>query len=214
MNTVQNKKGSGSSLPAQRRERERHEMRRMILDAAMDLFVTEGYEQVSIRRIGEKIEYSPATIYLYFKDKDEILYELHNDSFDRFYEAEVAVNALQDPLERLRALAKVYVNFGLSNPQHYELMFILKAPAIHQAEARDWSRSFRTFDFLRGIVEDCLKAGRIRPGDPHAISLGLWSLVHGFVSLLLRERMAMVPGEVRDRLVSQGLEYMMETIKA
>lgn len=213
MNTVQHKKGSRSNLPAQRRERERHEMRRMILDAAMELFVSEGYEQVSIRRIGEKIEYSPATIYLYFKDKDEILYELHNDSFDRFYEAEVAVSSLQDPLERLRALAKVYVDFGLSHPQHYELMFILKAPTIRQAETRDWSRSFRTFDFLRGIVDDCLKAGLIRPGDPHAISLGLWSLVHGFVSLLLRDRMAMVPKEVRDRLVRQGLDYMMDTIK-
>ena len=57
-------------------------MRRKILDAAFEMFVEVGYERTSIRAIAEKIEYSPATIYLYYKDKDELLYEVQREAFD------------------------------------------------------------------------------------------------------------------------------------
>jgi len=65
----------------QRREREKEALRQDILDAARELFVEEGYDNVSMRRVAEKIEYSPTTIYLYFEDKASLLYAICEETF-------------------------------------------------------------------------------------------------------------------------------------
>jgi AcrR family transcriptional regulator len=67
----------------ERKERDRVEMRERIIDVAIEMFVQEGYEKTSIRNIAEKIEYSPATIYLYYKDKDELLYDVQAQAFEK-----------------------------------------------------------------------------------------------------------------------------------
>ena len=67
----------------ERKERDRVEMRERIIDVAIEMFVKEGYEKTSIRNIAEKIEYSPATIYLYYKDKDELLYDVQAQAFEK-----------------------------------------------------------------------------------------------------------------------------------
>ena len=66
---------------AHRKQREKEEMRELILDASRSIFLEKGYHQTSIRNIAEKIEYSPGTIYLYFKEKDEIFHALHEEGF-------------------------------------------------------------------------------------------------------------------------------------
>ena len=70
----------------ERKEQEKSEMRELILKTAMNLFLDKGFENITIRHIAEKIEYSPATIYLYFKNKDEILYTLRREGFEKLYE--------------------------------------------------------------------------------------------------------------------------------
>jgi AcrR family transcriptional regulator len=69
---------------SERKEREKQEMREKILLVATEMFIEEGYDKTSIRKIADKIEYSPATIYLYFKDKDEIFHAIHDKGFDKF----------------------------------------------------------------------------------------------------------------------------------
>ena len=71
---------------ATRKQREKEEMRQLILEAAKKIFLEKGYEQASIRNIAEVIEYSPGTIYLYFKEKDEIFHELHEQGFRKLVE--------------------------------------------------------------------------------------------------------------------------------
>ena len=70
----------------ERQERDREAVRRAILDAARELFVTEGYRNVSIRKIAEKIEYSPAALYGYFPSKDDIFYALAEEGFQLLHE--------------------------------------------------------------------------------------------------------------------------------
>ena len=76
----------------ERKERDKQGMRKLILDSAMSLFLEEGFGNVSIRRIAESIEYSPATIYLYFRDKDEILFALHNEGFEELFRRQKKLN--------------------------------------------------------------------------------------------------------------------------
>src|SRR3974390_747218 len=99
----------------ERKAREKTHLRQEILMAASELFVKEGFENVSMRRIAEKIEYSPTTIYLYFKDKAELLEQVCHDTFSRLIVHLSRITEQPgDPVDRLRRGLVAYVKFGLS----------------------------------------------------------------------------------------------------
>src|SRR4051794_11201923 len=104
----------------ERRAREKERNRGEILDAARAFFVKEGYEHVSIRKIADKIEYAPGTIYLYFRDKAEILDRICEETFSKLEQRMHAINKdPASPLDGLRRGLRTYVQFGVDNPNHY-----------------------------------------------------------------------------------------------
>jgi AcrR family transcriptional regulator len=114
---------------AERKEREREEVKDLILNAAREIFLKDGYESTSIRKIAKRIEYSPGIIYHHFKDKNDLLLALHDKAFEcKINALFTSVQHIADPAERLRATGIGYIEYGLSNPQDYELMFILRCP--------------------------------------------------------------------------------------
>src|SRR5258708_26831234 len=141
----------------QRRAREKEGLREEILDAARALFVKEGYEHVSMRKIADRIEYAPGTIYLYFRDKAEILERLCEETFSKLEQRMHAINAdPSDPLDGLRRGLRTYIQFGIDNPHHYIVSFVQakQIPRDHQPKAGE-----RCFDNLRGAVKRCIEAG-------------------------------------------------------
>src|SRR5437868_7223920 len=90
----------------ERHERDREAVSRAILDAARELFVSEGYQNVSMRKIAERIEYSPAAIYSYFESKDDIFFALAEEGFRLLGDPDDPVRQRKlealPPLERLR----------------------------------------------------------------------------------------------------------------
>src|ERR1043166_3319015 len=115
----------------ERRARQKEGVREEILDAARTLFVKDGYESVSIRKIADKVEYAPGTIYLYFRDKAEILDRICEETFAKLIRKMEAIK--QDtaaPLDKLRRGLNTYIQFGLENPNHYILTFI--QAKVHQ----------------------------------------------------------------------------------
>jgi len=104
----------------ERRARQKKFLRQEILDAASELFVRDGYENVSMRRIADKIEYSPTTIYIYFKDKAELLEQVCKETFARLVQRLTKIMEQPgDPVERLKRGLIAYIQFGLENPHHY-----------------------------------------------------------------------------------------------
>lgn len=93
---------------AARREREKEALRQRILDAAREMFRNEEYSQVSLRKIAEQIEYSPTTIYLYFRDKQHLVMELVAEGFELLH-ARMQRGYSQDPLQTLRQAALEYL---------------------------------------------------------------------------------------------------------
>src|SRR6185295_8761728 len=101
----------------ERREREKKELRQEILDAARDLFIREGFENVSMRKIAEKIEYSPTTIYLHFVDKADLLDCVCEETLQKLENRLAAIAlATPDTLDRLTAGLRAYIEFGLEHP--------------------------------------------------------------------------------------------------
>ena len=197
---------------AERRERDRQEMRRLILETAKKLFLKDGFENVTIRKIADKMEYSPATVYLYFKDKAEILYALHTEGFEKLYAEQKKTLSIQDPWQRLRAGGEVYLKFALENKEYYDLMFIMSDTGRLISEKKEWSIGQRSYDVLRDAVRDCIEAGYLQEVDVEVASFTLWSLVHGIVSLIIRNR-CMVPTEQLPFVISGVLEFAMQGIK-
>src|SRR5438477_13129932 len=107
----------------ERQERDRKAVRRAILDAARELFVHEGYQNVSIRKIAERIEYSPAAIYGYFASKDDIFFALAEEGFRLLGDPSDCSQTL-GPLARIRAIFWRLYEFSCQHPQYFDLMFV------------------------------------------------------------------------------------------
>ena len=173
---------------AERKEKQKMEIRKLILDASMKLFVEEGFEHVTIRKIADLIEYSPTTVYLYFKDKDEILFQLHDMGFMKMREMNENLAGIENPLLRLHKMGENYIQFGLQNPEFYDLMFIQREP-MKKLEDCSWENGDAAIGLLKITVEECMEKGYIAKADPAMTSLFVWSAVHGLVALAIRDRM-------------------------
>jgi AcrR family transcriptional regulator len=188
---------------SERRARAKVALRQRILDAARELFVQEGYEAVSMRRIAARIEYSPTAIYLHFPDKQSILTALCDETFEKL-STRLAAHFTQvtDPLARLRDGLRLYVEFGLAHPHHYTVSFLLKARDVRPEP----TAGHRAFAFLQAAVAGAMATGAIRTGDVATTSQSLWAACHGLVALLITlppDRFAFVPA---DRLIRHTIE--------
>ncbi|HEX8276202.1 MAG TPA: TetR/AcrR family transcriptional regulator [Longimicrobiaceae bacterium] len=175
---------------AERRERERTELRQKILDAARELFVEHGYESVSMRMIAKRIEYSPTAIYFHFKDKEALFQELCATDFLTLGKTFRKIATVEDPVERLRAAGRAYAQFAIDFPHHYRLMFMTPTPGprldpddtrwVHRGNPEE-----DAYFFLKQTVEEGIRAGRFRPelDDPEELAQLVWAGVHGVVSL-------------------------------
>lgn len=172
----------------ERRQREKSETRDKILDAARELFVTEGFEGVSMRKVAEKIEYSPTAIYVHFADKNELFHELCRQDFARLQEVMKSADMPTDPLERLRQIGRRYIDFGLNFPHHYVFMFMTPHPP-HEPDDEDreiiGNPEVDAYAMLKWAVQQALDAGCFREdlNDAELISQTLWASVHGVISL-------------------------------
>ena len=172
---------------AERRAREKEELRQKILDTARELFVAQGYEGVTLRKIAEAIEYAPGTIYSYFEDKEALMRALCMadwEAFEQFFPRE-ALPA--DPLEMIRALGAGYIRFALSHPNHYRLMFMTTHPVEPPAEALE-KRGDPTRDgyaLLLQTAQLAIDAGLLREDlrDAPLVAQTLWAGVHGMASI-------------------------------
>ncbi|RYZ18840.1 MAG: TetR family transcriptional regulator, partial [Chitinophagaceae bacterium] len=149
---------------AARKQREKEEMRQLILDAARRIFMEKGFMGASMRSIAEEIQYSAGTIYLYFKDKDEIFHALHEEGFVRMLQYMAPLLHVTDPFERLKAMGRVYIEFAITNRDYYDLMFIMRTP-MKCMEHEKWEEGDRTLEFLKQVIRDCQAQGRFAGRD-------------------------------------------------
>ena len=188
----------------ERQEREREAVSRAILDAARDLFVAEGYRHVSIRKIAEKIEYSPAAIYSYFASKDDIFLALAEEGFRILFACDETAPRV-DPIDEMRAGFWRLYEFSKEHPEYFALMFLDRSvPRISQ----DWQR----FGFVREMknrmaahIRSVIDAGYFPQGtDADRVFRILMASIHGVAVMRLCERLA--PTENADALARDTLE--------
>ncbi|WP_194972565.1 TetR/AcrR family transcriptional regulator [Aquiflexum lacus] len=199
---------------SERKAKEKEEIKTLILNAAKKLFVKIGNEQVTIRKIAEEIEYSVGTVYVYFKDKNDILNELHRQGFGQLGSAIGILKSVSDPMERLKALGRVYFHFALDNPDMYDLMFNMKAPMefLEAMQKEEWNEGKATFDVLRKNVEKCMESGHFKGHQLEPLSFVIWSTVHGMCSLHISQRVKGVIIENPESIIEKAYEEFVALI--
>ena len=198
----------------ERQERDREQVRRSILDAAQELFVAEGYRNVSIRKIAEKVEYSPAALYGYFPSKDDLFFALAEEGFRKLFEFtnDPSVTA-GDPLAAIRHGFLRYYQFSRAHPEYFDLMFVDRTvPKI----SHEWERfGFveQMIDEVRAVIRRGIDQGVFPSGtDPDVAFHILWAAIHGPATAALCDRLA--PDEDPDALARDTLEAAIAGLRA
>lgn len=172
----------------EKRAKYKEEFRREILDSAREIFITDGYDGFSMRKLAGKIDYSPTTIYLYFKNKDELLFAICEEFFTNFLaELNNIRSVSQDPMETLHQAFLYLIEFGLRNPNQYKAIFFSKRHIYGTREefVERESMARKTYLVFKEIIQDCIKAGRFRELDDEIIVSALAITSHGLVTTIL-----------------------------
>ncbi len=172
---------------AEKRAKHKEEFRREILDTARDIFINDGYDRFSMRKLAEKIDYSPTTIYLYFKNKDDLLFAICEEFFSNFLAELSHIQSIsQDPIETLRQAFLYLIEFGIKNPNQYKVIFFSKSIYGTMGELIEKESMARnTYLVFKEMIGDCIKAGRLRELDEDVIGPALASVSHGLVTMIL-----------------------------
>jgi AcrR family transcriptional regulator len=174
-----------------RRARQKTLLRQQILDAARELLIRDGYENLSMRRVAERIDYSPTAIYLHFKDKQELVFSLCQETFAKLVrELETLPDEFSDPLVQLRKGMERYVAFGLKHPDHYLPAFVLPSPddldeRRIKATTEPESNGMRALGCLRDCIALGVKTKKLRKMDADLAARAIWAALHGVTSLLI-----------------------------
>ena len=182
--------------PVPRRRKPRglgHERHGEILAAAKALFISEGYETVTTRKLAERVGLSQTGLYVYFKSKEEILEALCRETFEQlgrsFHEA---VAGAKPDLTLLRRLIAGYVDFALKHPDEYQLTFMVSHAMLKHDHGKDLSRPFneqgaglQAFMLFREQIARMVEAGTVRPMDVNVATQTVWVACHGLAALLI-----------------------------
>ncbi len=193
-----------------RRERERADLTQLILDGARRVFEREGHDRLSIRKVAKEIEYSPGTIYLYYKDKDALMLALHEDAFERKADMFAPLMQVEAPQERLVAMGRSYIKHALDKPSDFHLMFVDGCPMQALRDAgQEWRTTHGAFHMLRATIEEGVAGGSFRQNiNPDSMAVILWSMVHGCSMLILSERLGMLSDQSRETAIDDMFAQM------
>jgi AcrR family transcriptional regulator len=166
----------------ERREREREATRQAILRAALEIAAAEGWQAVTMRRVAERIEYSPSVIYKYFEDKEAILHTLLVQGFARLLALLRAVaGRVSEPQERLEQMALAYWRFVWSDPTLFQLMFNPGERLYEIEEAK------AIFALVREAIAQWGRSQELLLTDLDACVDILWATLHGLISLAVAQ---------------------------
>ena len=165
------------------------ELRQAILAEARRVLLEHGYTDLSMRRIAKAVGCTATSIYLYFRSKDELFHTLIDEGMDRLGVAlRSSIEGVSNPVQRVERLCRSYLEFGLENPEFYEIMFLLHPMHMERYPAEKYRRARANLDvFLDALVE---AVGRPLSAaeDLRVPATVLWSSLHGTISLLIAQR--------------------------
>lgn len=172
----------------ERRERERQITRQSIVTAALTIAKRDGWPALTIRKVGEEIEYSAPMVYEYFASKEEMLLELVREGFAQLNAAmqQAHRSTAADSEARLFNVAWAYWNFALANPELYQLMHGSSETPLNKAVMVQAVQE--VCETVQAALAEWAQANAVAMNDSYAATELCWCILHGFVTLHLFKR--------------------------
>lgn len=175
---------------SERKIREKIELKEKILEAAYQLFIQNGYEIVSIRNIAKIIEYSPSTIYLYYRDKTELFYDIQKKLFREYSQMLTSkLSPIEDPFEKFRKMADITIQFAIEKPEVYYFMYLQEEPKKPKEGSSVWNIGTQSRTLLNNLIIECKTAGYFKNRDTDVVGYCSWACVHGMATTIVTKRM-------------------------
>lgn len=195
---------------SERRQNEIEAFKKKVTEAAGEIIIKQGYEKLSIRKIAEKIEYSPGIIYHYFKDKNEILSCVVEENYGNILKLinEVTIDK-QHPENTIADSMKAYIGIMLKIPEGFKAILMNDIEAINNKVnvlERGISKKRKSMQALTDAVSFGIEQGRFKKMDPELTAQIIWTSTYGLLSRLILEKN--VSDEQRERLINQHLNMM------
>lgn len=201
----------------ERRERERDERKRQILDAARSLLFSEGLQATSINKIAKRAELGVGTIYFYFASKEEIFAALQEEGIELLHnKIKKRLERVKHPQDRLKTIGRVYFDFSRENKDYFDIInYFLSSPGVLFSEnlkGQIDQRGNRVISLLVSAVEAGIASGDFREVDARKFAMMFWAALHGLI-LFKKLKTTMLRGEDYHALVSYSVDYLVNSLK-
>jgi AcrR family transcriptional regulator len=172
---------------SERKQRQKEEVKALIIKAAWDIVANEGWQSLSIRKIADAIEYSVPVIYEHYVNKDAILLELTKRGFQMLNDDLMkARDRFKNPEQQIVAISYSYWNFAFEHTPYYQVMFGLGIPSCETVSQIDELKTFS--DLVMAPLKEVIENGKNTAADPLLKLKTLWSTLHGLVSINMMGR--------------------------
>lgn len=168
----------------ERRDVEKAEMKNMIMNAAIEIIGQEGYEKLSIRKIAAKIEYSPTTIYIYYKDKAEIIRDMCDGLYSKVMRdiaAKINAAAMMPPDEKMREVLRIFIKGLCSEPEMVKAVMYSGVNVIFADDGSTGTPANPGIKLLDGLISDGIAKNIFKPNTEGAS----WMIVSALLGFIL-----------------------------
>ncbi|WP_159453621.1 TetR/AcrR family transcriptional regulator [Ohtaekwangia koreensis] len=186
-------------------------MTKRILDGARSVFLKNGYERSSMRNIADEINYSPGTLYFYFKDKGEIFHKLYEEGFRLLLSKSRVLDNVEDPFERLKASGRNFIQFAIENRDYYNLMFLVEETAGYKEKGLNLAGE--AIQHLKTTVDACQQQGRFKGMNADYLTFMILSALHGICALFCKDRTRNFKEHSTEELMTHGYQCFISILE-
>ena len=172
-------------------------MREKILACACDLYLSDGLDGFSMRKLARSLGVTAPALYRHYESKERVLLDVVGEGYRQLIQYLHRALEGRTPEERFRIAGEGYLEFALNHPRYYEVLFMGVAPLGVDEVPEISAQGCAVGQFWNDRVRECIEAGLLREGDPEGIGMSLWSHAHGLISLYLKGMLPLPEEELR-----------------
>lgn len=184
-------------------------LREDILHVSRTLLIKNGFSKMSMRKIAKEADVSATSIYLYFKNKDELLLALIETSIAQLADAlKKELNPGDDPIRKLEKMADGFIYFALNRPQEYEIIYMVRPEEMPKFPKEKFNQVRKIYELLAGIIEEGKVRGVLNVEDSLMSAYTVWAQLHGVASVVISKRLdTRIPTET---FVKQAVDHIIQ----
>lgn len=184
-------------------------LRDKILDTSRHLLYNDGHTSLSMRGIAKKVGVSATSIYLHFDNKDHLLHTLIEESVEALsISIEKAVTESTDIITQFESIINGYVDFALSNPEKYQIIYMVRSEAMSRYPKEKFRRARRCYELLVKVIASGVEEGLMEERDPLTAAYSIWAQLHGVITVVLNQRLDSRIN--KDHFIKQSIRHIAE----